>query len=222
MGIGDFGEVSRGSGRTRNPTSRNDIRGAGRKLDADLVDGRRDTECGATTEPCWHRVGIGDGAWGQAGSCNLYWAGPRGAYGMRVDRVGVRDVGTVHGRARSARYSTSGDDSRRARQQRDADLVGGHWDSERDAASEPCWNRIGFRDRAWGKHGACDVHWEGSGGPHRMRGHRVGVGDVGEVSGRTRGTGDSASGDDGGGARRKRDPGLVGGNRVAERDASGE
>ena len=50
----------------------------------------------------------------------------------------------------------------------------------------------------------------------------MGVGDVGEVPGWTRGTGHTASVDDGGGAKRKRDPGLVGRNRVDERDASGE
>jgi len=50
---------------------------------------------------------------------------------------------------------------------------------------------------------ACDVHGTGSGGAHGMRGDGVGVGDIGEVHGDARGAGDTAAGDDGGGAGRR-------------------
>ena len=44
-----------------------------------------------------------------------------------------------------------------------------------------------------------------------MRGDGVGVGDVGEVSGMVRERGDTAGGDDSGGAGRERERGVVGG-----------
>ena len=50
----------------------------------------------------------------------------------------------------------------------------------------------------------------------------MGVGDVGEVSGRARGWIDTAGGDDGRGEGRERDTGVVGGWGRVERDASGE
>ena len=141
---------------------------------------------------------------------------------MRGDGVGVGHIGEVQSGAGRAGIEAGGGDGRGAIGERDTGVVDGRAGGERDGGDQPAGIGSSIGDGTRGEHGACDVHWEGSGGPHRMRGHRVGVGDVGEVSGRTRGTGDSASGDDGGGARRKRDPGLVGGNRVAERDASGE
>ena len=51
-----------------------------------------------------------------------------------------------------------------------------------------------------------------------MRGDGVGVGDIGEVHGVGRGSGDTAGGDDGRGAGRERDPSVVGGRGDDERD----
>ena len=53
-----------------------------------------------------------------------------------------------------------------------------------------------------------------------MRGDGVGVGDVGAVPGGAWGSGHSASGDDGRGARRERDGGVLGGRGEHERDAA--
>ena len=55
-----------------------------------------------------------------------------------------------------------------------------------------------------------------------MRGDTVGVGDVGEVQGRTRGAGHAASGDDGRGAERERQSGIVIRPRVDEHHPSGQ
>ena len=55
-----------------------------------------------------------------------------------------------------------------------------------------------------------------------MRGDGVGVGDIGEVQGDARSPGDTAAGDDGGGAGREQDAGVVGGRGGLERDASTE
>ena len=55
-----------------------------------------------------------------------------------------------------------------------------------------------------------------------MRGDGVGVGDVGEVPGGARGSGHAAGGDDGGGAGREHDGGMVGGQVRGEHDAATE
>ena len=55
-----------------------------------------------------------------------------------------------------------------------------------------------------------------------MRGDGVGVGDIGEVPGDARSAGDAAGDDDGGGAGRQRDAGVVGGRGGIERDRSTE
>jgi hypothetical protein len=52
-----------------------------------------------------------------------------------------------------------------------------------------------------------------------MRGDGVGVGIIGEVPGDAWGSGDPTSGDDGRGARRERDTGMVGGLGRGERGA---
>jgi hypothetical protein len=50
----------------------------------------------------------------------------------------------------------------------------------------------------------------------------VGVGDISEVPGDAWGPGDTTGGDDGRGAWRERDAGMVGGRARADRDASTE
>jgi hypothetical protein len=81
-------------------------------------------------------------------------------------------------------------------------VVGGRGGIERDGSTEPSGDRVGVGDGARGEHGACDVHGTGSGGAHGLRGDGVGVGDIGEVRGDTRGAGDAAGDDDGGAATR--------------------
>ena len=173
------------------------------------------------TERCGDREGVGDGARGEHGACDVHGTGSGGAHGMRGDGVGVGDIGEVHGDARGAGDTAAGDDGGGAgRRERDAGVVGGRGGIERDAWTERCGDRVGVGDGARGEHGACDVHGTGSGGAHGMRGDGVGVGDIGEVHGDARGAGDTAAGDDGGGAgRRERDAGVVGGRGGIERDA---
>ena len=55
-----------------------------------------------------------------------------------------------------------------------------------------------------------------------MRGDGVAVGDISKLRDDAWGSGDTAGGDDGGGAGRERDTGLVGGLGRAERDAEAE
>ncbi len=141
---------------------------------------------------------------------------------MRGDGVGVGDIGEVPGDARRAEDTAGDDDGGGAGGQRDAGVVGGRGGLERDGSTEPSGDRVGVGDGAWGEHGACDAHGTGSGGAHGMRGDGVGVGDIGEVPGDARSAGDAAGDDDGGGAWRQLDAGVVGGRGGIERDGSTE
>ena len=129
---------------------------------------------------------------------------------MRGDGVGVGDIGEVHGVGRGKGDTANGDDGRGAGRERDRGVVGGRRRrGERDAGGEPSGDGVGVSDGTRGVDGACDVHGEGTGGAHGMRGDGVGVGDIGEVHGVAWGSGDTAGGDDGRGAGRERDGGVV-------------
>ena len=101
-------------------------------------------------------------------------------------------------------------------------LVGGQVRGELDAATEQSGDGVCVGDGAWRRDGSCDVHRDGPGGTHGMRGDGVGVGDVGEVPGGAWDTWYPAGGDDGGGARGQRDRRVVGRSRIYERDPTGE
>jgi hypothetical protein len=124
--------------------------------------------------------------------------------------VGVGDIGEVPGHARSAGDAAGDEHGGGGGRQRNARVVGGRGCREREWAKEPSGDRVGVGDGARGEHGACDVHGTGSGGAHGMRGDGVGVGDIGEVPGDARSAGDAAADDDGGGAGRQPDAGMVG------------
>jgi len=141
---------------------------------------------------------------------------------MRGDGVGVGDIGEVHGDAWRSGDTAGGDDGRGAGRERDTGLVGGLEVIERDATAEPSGDRVCVSHYTRGEHGACDVHGEGTGGAHGMRGDGVGVGDIDEVPGYAWRSGDTASGDDGRGAGRERDAGIVGGLGIVDRDAMAE
>jgi hypothetical protein len=222
LGVGDIGEVQ---GDTRDPgdaAASDDGGGAGRERDAGVVGGRGGIERGASTEPSRDRFGVDDGARGGHGACDAYGSGSGGAHGMRGVGLGVGDIGEVQGDTRSAWYAADGDDGGGAGREQDAGVVGGRWGIERDASTEPSGDRVGVGDGARGEHWAFAQHWTGSGGAHGMRGDGLGVGDIGEVRVDTRSLGNTAVGDDGGGAGRERDAGVVGGRWGIERDASTE
>ena len=96
VGVGDIGEVhgdARGAGDT---AAGDDGGGAGRReRDAGVVGGRGGIERDAWTEPSGDRVGVGDGARGEHGACDVHGTGSGGAHGMRGDGVGVGDIGTL-------------------------------------------------------------------------------------------------------------------------------
>ena len=128
---------------------------------------------------------------------------------MRGDGVGVGDVGEVPGGARGSRHASGGDDGGGAGRERESGMVVDGPGAERDDASEPSWDGIDIGDGAWSQHGAGGVHGTGEGGSDGMRGDGVGVGDVGEVHGGARGSRHASGGDDGRGAGRERESGMV-------------
>ena len=138
---------------------------------------------------------------------------------MRGDRVGVGDIGEVSGRTRDKRHPTRGDDGRGSGGKRNTGLVGGHGRIEHDASGQPSRDRIGIGDGARGKSGTRCVHGQDASRADGMRGDGVGVGDVGEVSGGTRVTRHSPSGDDGRGSIRQRITGLDGRYSRTEHDS---
>jgi hypothetical protein len=187
-----------------------------------VVGGRGGIERDGSTEPSGDRVGVGDGARGEHGACDVHGTGSGGAHGLRGDGVGVGDIGEVPGDARSAGVAATDDDCAGTRSQFLEGLFDGSGSLERDSATEPGGDRVGVGDGARGEHGACDVHGTGSGGAHGLRGDGVGVGDIGEVPGDARSAGDWAFNLDGGAAGRQRDARVVGGRRGRERDGSTE
>ena len=90
---------------------------------------------------------------------------------------------------------------------------------EHHAQGQRCWDGIDIGDGAWGEHGAGVVHGSGETWANRMRGYTMGVGDIGEVHCRARGSGHAAGGDDCRGAGRERESGIVIRSRVDEHHA---
>jgi hypothetical protein len=141
---------------------------------------------------------------------------------MRGNGVAVGDVGAVSCRARGSRDAADGDDGRGAGRERHARVVGRHSTTEQDAAIEPRSSSIGVDDCTRIEHGGGCAYSAGSDGAHGMRGDCVAVGDVGAVSCGSRGRRDTSGGDDGGGAGRERDAGVVGRHGRTEQDAADE
>ena len=100
---------------------------------------------------------------------------------MRGDGLGVGDISEVQGDARSPGISAGGDDGGGAGRQRDAGVDDRWRGVERDASTEPSGDRVDVGHGARGGHGVGEDHGTGSGGADGMRGHGVGVGDIGDV-----------------------------------------
>ena len=101
-------------------------------------------------------------------------------------------------------------------------MVGGYVYAEHHSSGEQGRHGLGVSDGAWGEHGAGVLYQQRSRGQIKLRGDRVAVGDVGEVQGRTRGAGHASGCDDGRGAERERQSGIVIRPRVDEHHAQGQ
>jgi len=222
LGVGDVGAVSCWAWRRRNTSGGDDGRGAGWERQPDVVHGHGGTEQDAASESRWHGISVDDSTRIELGGGGIYSAGSDGTHGMRGDGVAIGDVSAVSCGSRGRRYTSGGDDGRGAGGKRDAGLVGGHNRTEQDAASEPCWHRIGVDDSTRIEHGDGCAYSAGEGGAHGMRGYGMAVGDVGAVSCGAWGRRDTSGGFVCRGAGGERVAGVVGGHCRTEQDAASE
>jgi len=197
VGIRDRGEVPCGARGTRHSSSCDDSRRARRQWNAGMVIGRIGAERDAPEQPCWLGIGVGDAARVKHGARELHWPSSGGTHRMREYGVGVGDVGEMPGRHGISKHSSSGDDGRQDNRECNTGTLSGCIRAERDASPESSRHGIELNDGTWLKHGACELHSESSGGPHSVQVDRVGVGDLGEVSGWTGRTWYQKSDDDG-------------------------
>ncbi len=138
---------------------------------------------------------------------------------MRGDRVGVGDIDEMQGDTLGSGDASCGDDGRGAIRQYDGSILSGPWLCQRHVVSrKPGGHGVGVSDGARGEHGAFFHDGDGAVRTNRMRGDRVGVGDVGAVQGGARGSGDASCGDDGRGTIRQRDRSFLHGQWQGERD----
>jgi len=114
VGVGDVDEVPDGTWCTGHQTGGDDGWGEGRECHAGLVDRHETLKRGATAEPSGDGIELSDGAWLKYGACELHSESLGGPHGMRVDRVGVGDLGEVSGGTGRTWYQKSDDDDRRA------------------------------------------------------------------------------------------------------------
>jgi len=114
MGVGDVDEVPGGTWYAGHQTGGDDGWGEGWECHAGLVDGHERPERDATAEPSRHGIELNDGAWLRYGACELHSESSRGPHGVRVDRVGVGDLGQVSSGTSRVWYQKTNDDGRRA------------------------------------------------------------------------------------------------------------
>ena len=97
VGVGDIGAVQDGARGSGDSAYGDDGRGASRQRDSSLLDGHWQGERDGGIQQGGDKTGIGGGAWGWFWACGVHGDGAVRADGMRGDRVGVGDVGAVHG-----------------------------------------------------------------------------------------------------------------------------
>ena len=197
LGVRDVGEVPGGASDRGHPTGVDDGGRARGQRVAGMVFGHSRSEHGTSREPGRHGVDVSDGAWVEHGAGGTHIEGTRGAHGVRVDGVGVGDVGEVSGGAWRRGDSACSADCRIKGWERDTGMVVGRGHDERRPTREPRLGTLCIDDGAWVEHGAGVAHEERADGAHGVRVDGVGVGDVGEVQGRTWGVRHAAGDDDG-------------------------
>jgi hypothetical protein len=175
-----------------------------------MVGRRCGAEQDAWAEPSGDRVGVIHGTWIEHGACELHMYGSGGADGLRGDGLGVGDISDVSGVAWGSGHAKGFGDGSSPGRERDTGMVGRHDGSEQDAWAEPSGDRVGVSHGARIEHGVYELHREGSSGADGRRGDGMGVGDFREVFGDAWGSGHTWDGDDGRGAGRERDTGMVG------------
>jgi hypothetical protein len=222
MGVGDISEVSVDASPFGLTSGGDDGWGLDGECYTGLVGRHGGAEQDSWAEPSGDRVGVSHSACIEHWACDLHMDDSGGADGLRGDGMGIGDISDVRGDAWGSGHTRGGDDGRGAGRERDTGMVGRHGGAEEDAWAEPSGDRVGVSHGRRIKHGARELHRKGSGGTDGLRGDCMGVGDISEVFGDAWGSGHTWGGDDGRGARRERDTGMVGRLVGAEHDAWAE
>jgi len=112
VGVGDLDEVPGRHGISWHSSSGDDDWGEGRECHAGLVGGCIRVKRDASPKSSRHGIELSDGARVEHGACELHRVGSGGPHGMRVDRVGVGDLGEVSSGTGRTWYQKSDDDDR--------------------------------------------------------------------------------------------------------------
>jgi hypothetical protein len=187
-----------------------------------MVRGHVWIELDESYEPSGDRIGVSHGARSKHGAGRIHRTCATRADELRGDRVGVGDIGQVPWWAWIAGHSAGINDGRSPGSKCDTRLVAERGRAQLEPSSEQSRDGICVGDSTWSQHGAGDTYRQGAGGPDGLRGHRVGVGDIGAVPDGTRSKRHSTSGDDGRGAGSKCDTGVVSGHDGTQHDSSGQ
>ena len=127
---------------------------------------------------------------------------------MRGDGVGVGDIIALHDRTWCGWDSACGNDGRRAPGKWICSILGGHHDIEHDTGIEQGGDRIDVVDGAWGGVWSAGDHRNGAVWSDGMRGHGVGVGDIGELHEKPRSSWDTEFDADSGREGGQHEPGM--------------
>ena len=197
MGIRNVGAMPHESQQQGNSTAGNDSRSTIGERESCVVGGRDGHEHDATGQRGLDRILVSDGARVGLGHHGIHRARSWRPYGMRGDGLGVRHVCEVLGGSGIRGHAAGVDDGRGAWRQYEPRVVCGRCRSEHAEKSKQGGNGNGISDGTRSKLGGVTDHRNGARGTHRMRGDGMGVGHLGEVSCRARGSRDPAGGDDG-------------------------
>jgi len=221
MGIRNVGAMPHESQQQGNSTAGNDSRSTIGERESCVVGGRDGHEHDATGQRGLDGILVSDGARVGLGHHGIHRARSWRPYGMRGDGLGVRHVCEVLGGSGIRGHAAGVDDGRGAWRQYEPRVVCGRCRSEYGTECEPSRDRVGISDGTRSKLRACTIYRNGSRGAHRMRGDGMGVGHLGEVSCRARGSRDPAGGDDGREHCGQCKPRMVNGRFGNKRDPQG-
>ena len=127
---------------------------AGWEFDTGMVYEHGLDEHHSSWQPCWYGIDIHHRTRQQHGAGVVHVSDTSGSDRMRVDTVGVGDIGEVSNRTWRAWDSTVGDLGWRTGIKQDPGVVGGYGCAEHHSSGEQGRHGLGVSDGAWGEHGA--------------------------------------------------------------------
>ena len=147
-----------------------------------MVSGRLLGQCDALGKQCGDWFCVCDSARVEPWACGVHDDGAVRADGMRGDIVGVGYIGSMPCGAWCPGDATYMVDDRGAGREHDGGILNGRWLGQCDASGEQCGDWVGISDSARVEPWACSFHGDGAVRADWMRGDRVGVGDIDQVS----------------------------------------